>query len=157
MCHDAHVCKRAKLKEVQSAHLKSPTAITESAVVGPLILCDQASPLTENLVKPFANVRGTSEAGFNYYHFRTRHVEEENAFGWLKACFRLGKLPNKRCAIRASCTLHTCEAFRDTMDAQWEQDRILFEALRAAGAHEPCIYFKGPRCPAQGKYFHRLA
>lgn len=57
-CHDAHVYGRSKLcKVVQSAHFKSPTATIEGAVVGPLILCDQAFPLTANLVKPHPNAQ----------------------------------------------------------------------------------------------------
>lgn len=117
-CHDAHVYGRSKLcKAVQSAHFKSPTATIEGAVVGPLILCDQAFPLTENLVKPYPNAgSGTSEAAFNYNLSKTRRVVE-NAFGRLKARFRYimkrmeCKLPNARRAIRASCTLHNiCEA-----------------------------------------------
>lgn len=56
--HDAHVYGRSKLcKVVQSAHFKSPTATIEGAVVGPLILCDQAFPLTANLVKPHPNAQ----------------------------------------------------------------------------------------------------
>ncbi|XP_077553196.1 uncharacterized protein LOC144167956 [Haemaphysalis longicornis] len=166
-CHDAHVNGRSKLcKVVQSAHFKSPTATIEGAVVGPLILCDQAFPLTQNLVKPYPYTgSGTSEAAFNYNLSKTRRVVE-NALGRLKARFLYTmkrmecKLPNVRRAIRASCTLHNnCEGLGDTVDTQWEQDRRAFDALYEQPVRTTRASTPGGQeaRAALGQYFLKLA
>ncbi|KAH6926477.1 hypothetical protein HPB50_018737 [Hyalomma asiaticum] len=49
-----HVSPRVR-KVVESADFKSTQAMTESTRIAPIILCDQAFPLTENLTKAFTN------------------------------------------------------------------------------------------------------
>nr|XP_050023278.1 uncharacterized protein LOC126517568 isoform X1 [Dermacentor andersoni] len=130
---DASVYAGSGLKEiVESVHFKSPQAMIEDTHVAPVMLCDQAFPLTEHLVKPFVNPRdGTPEHVFNCNHSRTMRIVE-NAFGRMKARFRFVakrmecRLPNSRRAIRAACTLHNiCEDFRDNVEQPWEQEEQL--------------------------------
>ncbi|XP_070385468.1 uncharacterized protein [Dermacentor albipictus] len=136
-CHDANVYGRSKLHTpIESGHLDSPVIMIEGAAITPLILCDQAFPLTATLLKPFPSASpGTPEAAYNYNLSKTRRIVE-NAFGRLKARFRFVmkrqecKLPNAKQAIRAACVLHNiCETFRDPVDPQWEQDVPAFDEL----------------------------
>nr|XP_054920544.1 uncharacterized protein LOC129381572 [Dermacentor andersoni] len=136
-CHDANVYGRSKLHTlIESGHLDSPVIMIEGAAITPLILCDQAFPLTATLLKPFPSASpGTPEAACNYNLSKTRRIVE-NAFGRLKARFRFVmkrlecKLPNAKQAIRAACVLHNiCETFRDPVDPQWEQDVPAFDEL----------------------------
>ncbi|XP_037570302.2 uncharacterized protein LOC119450898 [Dermacentor silvarum] len=142
-CHDASVYAGSGLKEiVESAHFMSPQAIIEDTRVAPVILCDQAFPLTEHLMKPFANPRdGTAERVFNYNLSRTRRIVE-NAFGRMKARFRFVakriecRLPNSKRAIRAACTLHNiCEDFRDNVEQAWEQEAQQLSTLYMQPSH----------------------
>ncbi|KAH7945967.1 hypothetical protein HPB49_018282 [Dermacentor silvarum] len=129
-CHDAYVYGRSELHNlVASDFFKSPASEIEGTRVGPIILCDQAFPLTPNLLKPFANaVAGTREGIFNYQLSKTRRIVE-NAFGRLKARFRFTskrmecKLRTAKQAIRSACVLHNiCEALKDPIEQQWEQE-----------------------------------
>ncbi|XP_049271307.1 uncharacterized protein LOC119391642 [Rhipicephalus sanguineus] len=113
-CHDAYVYGRSWLCEkIERGLLASPVAIIEHCPVKPLILCDQAFPLTETLLKPFPSaspgcqqneirhiccyelVTGihsivwyrSTKAIFNYNLSKTRRIVE-NAFGRLKVRFR---------------------------------------------------------------------
>lgn len=107
----------------------------EGVRVPPLVLCDQAFPLSGNLIKPFANAAGPYEAAFNYQLSRTERIVE-HAFGWLKARFRYTmkrmecKLPTAKRAIRAACVLHNiCEALNDPVEQQWMQEADEFDSL----------------------------
>ncbi|XP_049522640.1 putative nuclease HARBI1 [Dermacentor silvarum] len=142
-CHDASVYADSELKNlVESAHFKTPHAIIEGTSVAPVILCDQAFPLTQNLMKPYANPQdGTPQQVFNYNLSRTRRIVE-NAFGRMKARFRFVakrtecRLPNSRKAIRACCILHNiCEEFRDNVEQPWEQEAQQLAALYVQPFH----------------------
>ncbi|CAN8011069.1 unnamed protein product [Ixodes pacificus] len=89
-CHDANVYGRSQLRTlVDSVQFQSPTVAIEGTAIAPIILCDQAFPLTTNLLKPFASATSeTREAVFNYNLSKTRRIVE-NAFGRLKARFRI--------------------------------------------------------------------
>ncbi|KAL1472763.1 hypothetical protein MTO96_039121 [Rhipicephalus appendiculatus] len=89
-CHDSGVYAASGLRKmVESVHFKSPQAMIESTRVAPIILFDQAFPLTGNLMKPYANPQdATPEQVFNYNLSKTRRIVE-NAFGRLKALFPL--------------------------------------------------------------------
>ncbi|CAN7949776.1 unnamed protein product, partial [Ixodes pacificus] len=66
-CHDANVYGRSGLCTlVDGDHFRSPVLVIEGTVVEPVILCDQAFPLTTHLLKPYANASSeTREASFN--------------------------------------------------------------------------------------------
>ncbi|KAH6923776.1 hypothetical protein HPB50_006671 [Hyalomma asiaticum] len=56
-CHDAYVYRQSALAEMVSGPLfQAPAVVMNGVAVPPLILCDQAFPLTPNLVKPFKDV-----------------------------------------------------------------------------------------------------
>ncbi|XP_064465442.1 uncharacterized protein LOC135376958 [Ornithodoros turicata] len=123
-CHDAHVYGRSRLCAlVDGEYFRSHVTTIEETPVAPVILCDQAFPLTTNLLKPFPNPpKETPQAVFNYNLSRTRRVVE-NAFGRLKARFRFVmkrmecRLPTAKRAIRAACILHNvCEALKDNVE-----------------------------------------
>lgn len=63
-CHDdAYVFGLSKLsKIVDSPLFESPLATIGSIAVPPIILCDQASPLARNLMKPFRHSGAINEA-----------------------------------------------------------------------------------------------
>lgn len=93
------------------------------------MLCDQAFPLTEVLIKPFpsGNLTG-GPAQFNYCLSRARRVVE-NAFGRLKGRFRIlmkrmeAKIENVNSIVQACCILHNvCEQLNDTVDLQWNEE-----------------------------------
>ncbi|KAH6940609.1 hypothetical protein HPB50_003009 [Hyalomma asiaticum] len=98
--------------------------------VPPLVLCDQAFPLTPNLIKPFGHngPLRAEQKNFNYHISRVRRVVE-NAFGRLKARFRFTSkrmecdIANARLVIRACCVLNNiCEHFSDAVPLQWLQE-----------------------------------
>ncbi|XP_049516618.1 uncharacterized protein LOC125942471 [Dermacentor silvarum] len=129
-CHDASVYGRSKLHTlIENGTFSSPTAIIESINIPPIILCDQAFPLSPNLQKPFPNAQpGSREGVFNYNLSKTRRIVE-NGFGRLKARFRFVmkrmecKLKKAKLAIRAACVLHNiCEAMKDSVELQWESE-----------------------------------
>ncbi|KAH7968665.1 uncharacterized protein LOC119382032 [Rhipicephalus sanguineus] len=67
-CHDASVYARSRLSGmVDGGYFQLPVAVIEGVEVQPIILCDQAFPLTTNLLKPFPNASpNKEEASFNY-------------------------------------------------------------------------------------------
>ncbi|CAN8016086.1 unnamed protein product, partial [Ixodes persulcatus] len=142
-CHDANVYGCSQLHTlVDSFQFQSPTVAIEGTAIAPIILCDQAFPLTTNLLKPFASATSeTCETVFNYNLSKTRRIVE-NAFGRLKARFRFimkrmeCQLPNAKRAIRAACMLHDiCEEFRDKVEQQWEHEARELDALYAQPSH----------------------
>lgn len=126
-------------------HFGLPVAVIEGVEVQPIILCDQAFPLSTNLLKPFPNaLPRTRETSFNYNLSRRRRIVE-NAFGRLKERFRFVMkrmectLTNAKLAIMASCILHNvCEDLRDTAE-QWEQEASAFDATIP---HYHCIQWR---------------
>ncbi|XP_077497472.1 uncharacterized protein LOC144108065 [Amblyomma americanum] len=142
-CHDAFVYGRSQLsKHIKSDYFQSPVSVIEGVAVAAVVLCDQAFPLTSNLLKPFANALSCSkEAQFNYILSKTRRIVE-NAFGRLKARFRFVmkrmecKLPTAMRAIKAACVLHNiCEALNDPIEQQWVQEVHEFDSLYAQPVH----------------------
>lgn len=127
-CHDSHVYQVSKLAKIVGGPLfKAPEATICGAQVPPVILCDQAFPLTPNLMKPFGHSGLLSEEqkAFNYNLSKARRIVE-NAFGRLKARFRFTMkrmecdVENARLVIRACCILNNiCEDFNDTIQHQW--------------------------------------
>ncbi|XP_070390818.1 uncharacterized protein [Dermacentor albipictus] len=141
-CHDAYVYHRSRLADaVKGPLFRRPLATISGTAVPPLILCDQAFPLTVNLIKPFSHRAQLSEEQrlFNYNLSKARRIVE-NAFGRLKARFRFilkrmeCNIDNARLVIRACCALNNvCEHFGDTVLQQW-----LVEAQNNdGGLHQP--------------------
>ncbi|KAL1417811.1 hypothetical protein MTO96_006068 [Rhipicephalus appendiculatus] len=127
-CHDSYVYQRSQLAgAVQGPLFRRPLLTISGTVVPPLILCDQAFPLTGNLLKPFSHRAQLSNEQrlFNYNLSKARRIVE-NAFGRLKARFRFimkrmeCEIDNSRLAIRACCVLNNvCEHFGDTVLQHW--------------------------------------
>ncbi|CAN7978825.1 unnamed protein product, partial [Ixodes persulcatus] len=90
-CHDAHVYRRSALAAVlQGPTLQMPMVTVNGTTVPPLILCDQAFPLTSNMLKPYPRKdvkKDSPQEGFNRQLSSARRVVE-NAFGRVKARFR---------------------------------------------------------------------
>ncbi|XP_037501349.1 uncharacterized protein LOC119375240 [Rhipicephalus sanguineus] len=127
-CHGSYVYQRSLLENAVQGHLFRRPLLTISGIaVPPLILCDQAFPLTANLIKPFSHRAQLSNEQrlFNYNLSKARRIVE-NAFGRLKARFRFimkgmeCDLDTSRLAIRACCVLNNvCEHFGDTLLQHW--------------------------------------
>ncbi|KAH7961019.1 hypothetical protein HPB52_000778 [Rhipicephalus sanguineus] len=109
---------------------KNPVATIGGVAVPPLVLCDQAFPLTPNLIKPFGHndPLRAEQKNFNYHISRVRRVVE-NAFARLKARFRFTSkrmecdIANASLVIRACCVLNNiCEDFSDAVPLQWLQE-----------------------------------
>lgn len=130
-CHDSHVYQMSSLSHMVEVPLfKNPVATIGGIAVPPLVLCDQAFPLTPNLIKPFGpnGPLRAEQKNFNYHISRVRRVVE-NAFGRLKARFRFTSkrmecdIANARLVIRACCVLNNiCEHFSDAVPLQWLQE-----------------------------------
>ncbi|KAL3178515.1 hypothetical protein MRX96_038410 [Rhipicephalus microplus] len=136
-CHDAHVYHSSSLPSIVTGPtFRSPTISVNSSVVPPLLLSDQAFPLTPNLIKPFPGSSKTSaEKEFNYQLSRTRRIVE-NAFGRLKARFRFVMkcmecdVTNVAVIIRACCVLNNiCEHFNDSESQQCINEADMQSAL----------------------------
>lgn len=142
-CHDAYVYRQSALAEMVSGPLfQAPAVVMNGVAVPPLILCDQAFPLTSNLVKPFKDVPdGSRRRCFNYNLSKSRRIVE-NAFGRLKARFRLvlkrmdANIGNVPFIIRACCVLHNiCEHFGDSLPQQWLNESELESSLFIQPVH----------------------
>ncbi|XP_040074822.2 uncharacterized protein LOC120846974 [Ixodes scapularis] len=131
-CHDAHVYRRSALEAVlQGPTLQMPMVTVNGTTVPPLILCDQAFPLTPNMLKPYPRKdvkKGSPQEGFNRQLSSARRVVE-NAFGRVKARFRFIMkrmecgVDNARLVVRACCILNNvCEHFNDVVKPQWLSD-----------------------------------
>ncbi|XP_042149020.1 protein ALP1-like [Ixodes scapularis] len=138
-CHDAHVFRRSELAKVLEGPLfRAPLVTVNGAVVPPLILCDQAFPLTSNLLKPYPRkgLKDSSpEASFNKQLSGARRIVE-NAFGRVKARFRCimkrmeCHVDNARVIIRACCVLNNiCEHFNDGVEPQWVTEVQLYDRM----------------------------
>ncbi|XP_040070896.1 uncharacterized protein LOC120843564 [Ixodes scapularis] len=128
-CHDAHVFRRSALAKIlEGPTFTTPMVTINGSAVPPLVLCDQAFPLTCNMLKPYArkSVTGKSpQEKFNRQLSSACRVVE-NAFGRIKARFRfiMKRLEcdedNARFVIRACYTLNNiCEQFNDGVESQW--------------------------------------
>ncbi|XP_064461838.1 uncharacterized protein LOC135371952 [Ornithodoros turicata] len=127
-CHDAFVYHRSSLaKCVEGPLFKTPVAKINRTAVPPLILCDQAFPLTPHLVKPFSHRAHVNDEKkqFNYHLSNARGVVE-NAFGRMKARFRYTMkrmecdMENAPLVIRTCCVLNSiCEHFNEPVMQQW--------------------------------------
>ncbi|KAM7287999.1 uncharacterized protein ISCGN_031688, partial [Ixodes scapularis] len=131
-CHDAHVYRRSALAAVlQGPTLQMPMVTVNGTTVPPLILCDQAFPLTSNMLKPYPRKdvkKDSPQEGFNRQLSSARRVVE-NAFGRVKARFRFimkrmeCEVDNARLVVRACCILNNvCEHFNDGVEPQWLSD-----------------------------------
>ncbi|KAH6932362.1 hypothetical protein HPB50_004891 [Hyalomma asiaticum] len=126
--HDAYVYHRSMLADaVKGPMFRQPLVMISGTAVPPLILCDQAFPLTRNLIKPFSHRTQLSaeQRCFNYNLSKARRTVE-NAFGRLKARFRSimkrmeCDIDNARLAIRACCVLNNvCGHFGDSVLQRW--------------------------------------
>ncbi|XP_075733064.1 uncharacterized protein LOC142775510 [Rhipicephalus microplus] len=115
---------------VEGPLFKAPVVTIGGVAVPPLVLCDQAFPLTPDLIKSFGHNTPLSaeQKNFNYQISRERRVVE-NAFGTLKARFRFTSkrmecdIANAHLVIRACCVLNNiCEHFSDDVQLQWLQE-----------------------------------
>lgn len=131
-CHDAHVFRRSALAGIlEGPTFQRPMVVINGIDVPPLILCDQAFPLTSNMLKPYPRksvTENSPHATFNKQLSSARRVVE-NAFGRVKARFRLimkrteCNVDNARVIVRACCILNNvCEHFNDGIDSQWLND-----------------------------------
>ncbi|CAN7975793.1 unnamed protein product [Ixodes persulcatus] len=135
-CHDAHVYRNSRLPALLSSLRAETPLVVNGTAVPPIVLCDQAFPLTPNLMKPFPHGTQLSVAqgDYNYCLSKSRRIVE-NAFGRLKARFRIimkrteTKIENVNSVVRACCILHNvCERFNDPVDPQRLKD---IEEMRA--------------------------
>ncbi|XP_065292087.2 uncharacterized protein [Dermacentor albipictus] len=141
-CHDAYVYHRSRLADaVKGPLFRRPLATISGTAVPPLILGDQAFPLTVNLIKPFSHrAQSSEEQRLFFYNLSEARRIVENAFGRLKARFRFilkrmeCNIDNARLVIRACCALNNvCEHFGDTVLQHW-----LVEAQNNdGGLHQP--------------------
>ncbi|XP_049522528.1 uncharacterized protein LOC125945022 [Dermacentor silvarum] len=142
-CHDAHVYHQSSLSRLVSGPtFRHPTTLISGVAVPPLILCDQAFPLTPNLIKPFASTSSSEEQKhFNYQLSKSRRIVE-NAFGRLKARFRFimkrmeCDISNVPLIIRACCVLNNiCEHFGDAVSQQWIGEAQLYDTIFQQPTH----------------------
>ncbi|XP_050033077.3 uncharacterized protein [Dermacentor andersoni] len=142
-CHDAHVYHQSSLSRVVAGPtFRQPTSLISGVAVPPLILCDQAFPLTPNLIKPFASTSSSKEQKlFNYELSKSRRIVE-NAFGRLKARFRFVMkrmecdISNVPIIIRACCVLHNiCEHFGDSVSQQWISEAQQYNTIFQQPTH----------------------
>ncbi|KAM7308472.1 protein ANTAGONIST OF LIKE HETEROCHROMATIN PROTEIN 1 [Ixodes scapularis] len=129
-CHDAYVYGRSPLGRLLKDYQVAVPRSIGGAEIPPIVLCDQAFPLTRSLMKPFPHSldHPQDEGDYNYALSKARRVVE-NAFGRLKARFRIVlkrkevRVDNVNAVVRAHCILHNvCETLNDGADKQWTQD-----------------------------------
>ncbi|KAG0423853.1 hypothetical protein HPB47_000384 [Ixodes persulcatus] len=129
-CHDANVYGRSPLGRLLEDYQVAVPRSIGGTEIPPIVLCDQAFPLTRNLMKPFPHSLSPpqDEGDYNYALSKARRVVE-NAFGRLKARFRIVlkrmevRIDNVNAVVRACCILHNvCETLNDSADKQWIQD-----------------------------------
>ncbi|CAN7977956.1 unnamed protein product [Ixodes persulcatus] len=126
-CHDASVYRRSPLAHLLEQNQTAVPRVMGGTEIPPLVLCDQAFPLTRNLMKPFPHSLNhpQGKGDFNYALSKARRVVE-NAFGRLKARFRIVlkrmemRIDHVNTVVRACCTLHNiCEMLNDGAEKQW--------------------------------------
>ncbi|CAN7946620.1 unnamed protein product, partial [Ixodes hexagonus] len=148
--HDAAVFRRSRLPSVLAGNLfKREAKNIQGVHVGPVLLADQAFPLLSSIMKPYPHPgpTGSPSQVFNYHLSSARRVVE-NAFGRLKARFRI--LQNLECdidnvngIIRSCCVLHNiCEQLNDRCDVSWieavrDAERSLPQPVHTSIREEP--------------------
>ncbi|KAL1416967.1 hypothetical protein MTO96_027359 [Rhipicephalus appendiculatus] len=142
-CHDAHVYHQSRLSRlIEGPTFRKPKTTLGNAAVPPVVPCDQAFPLTPNLMKPFASTSCSDEQKhFNYQLSKSRRIVE-NAFGRLKARFRFimkrmeCNISHVPIIIRACSVLNNiCEHYNDTVPQQWINEAQLHDAVFQQPAH----------------------
>ncbi|CAN7945902.1 unnamed protein product [Ixodes hexagonus] len=142
-CHDSHVYRNSRLPALLSGLQAQTPLVVNGTAVPPIVLCDQAFPLTPNLMKLFPHGVSLTRAqgDYNYCLSKSRRIVE-NAFGRLKARFRIimkrteTKIENLNSVVRASCILHNvCERFNDPVDPQTLRDTL--KDIEEARANQP--------------------
>lgn len=122
---------------MDSPAFQVPVATINGTAVPPLILCDQAFPLTAHLIKPFSHRACLDDDMklYNYHLSKARRVVE-NAFGRMKARFRFCmkrmecKLDTAQSVIRACCVLNNiCEQNSEHVMHEWTTDAHITSAL----------------------------
>lgn len=137
--HDSDIFQKSKLPKILSSDLFNlDKKMIHGVPVGPVLLADQAFPLQKEVMKPFPvpGAAGSPSQVFNYHLSSARRVVE-NAFGRLKARFRIlhkgleNDICNARRIIRACCVLHNiCEELNDRCDTSWLECVHFIDASR---------------------------
>lgn len=110
-CHSLFAYQRLDLAcHVNGPLLQTPVANISGMAVPPLILCDQAFPLTPNLIKPFSH-RSQLDDGqrrFNYELSKSRRIKcvwtDE---GKVSVLAETHGVRLRICKARHSCMLHS--------------------------------------------------
>ncbi|KAG0442332.1 hypothetical protein HPB47_015733 [Ixodes persulcatus] len=71
-CHDAHVYRNSRLPALLSSLRAKTPLVVNGTAVPPIVLCDQAFPLTPNLMKPFPHGTHDKKKGASEILERTR-------------------------------------------------------------------------------------
>ena len=125
--NDAFIFKNSNLKrKLESVELNSHTKRIEDVEVPVHLIGDSAFPLLATLMKPYSSSATMSdEETFDYRLSRARRVVE-NAFGRLKARFRIilkrmeMDISNVNAIIQACCILNNlCEECNDNISPEW--------------------------------------
>ncbi|CAN7991507.1 unnamed protein product, partial [Ixodes hexagonus] len=126
--HDSAVFRKSRLPAlIESDLFKVGMKRILGCDVGPIILCDQAFPLDTHLMKPYpySTSLDTKQQAFNVSLSGARRVVE-NAFGRMKARYRIGHkglegcIENANKIVRSCIVLHNiCEDMKDRCCAQW--------------------------------------
>ncbi|XP_064479048.1 uncharacterized protein LOC135392262 [Ornithodoros turicata] len=129
--HDSAVLQRSSLPAVINSTLFNTFTVTLQGVdVGPVILCDQAFPLRQHLVKPYPD-RATNTPQKQEFHTLVSGASRvvETTFGMLKARFRIlhegleHGIDSCTTIIRACCILHIiCEDINDVVEQHWIEE-----------------------------------
>lgn len=106
-------CSLSSAIECNTLDIPSPQPLPTRTEPTPFVLvADDAFPLKENIMKPFAfRNQGIKERVFNYRLSRARRVVE-NTFGIIAARFRILRrpielnVPKTICVVQAICALH---------------------------------------------------
>lgn len=127
-CNDAYILRNSSLiKYLSSSVLRDLSKPLGGENVPVCLIGDAAFPLRATLQKPYPESRVISKTDqhYNYRLSRARRVIE-NAFGRLKARFRMLKLLEVRLEkvvniIKVCCVLHNlCETTGDIFERHWE-------------------------------------
>ncbi|XP_064475534.1 putative nuclease HARBI1 [Ornithodoros turicata] len=129
--HDSAVLQRSRLPAVINSTLFNTFTVSLQGVdVGPVILCDQAFPLQQHLMKPYPD-RATNTPQKQEFNARLSGARRvvENAFGRLKARFRIlhkgleCDIDNCTTIIRVCCILHNiCEDLNYGVEQHWIEE-----------------------------------
>ena len=132
--NDSNVFQRSILPQFLETHpvLKQISRQIAGRSMEPVILADSAFPLKPNFLKPCPDCLDlTPEQHLFNYQISRAHRVIENAFGHLKARFRIlckcleFEIGNVPAIIQTCCTLHNlCEVVGDTCDVDWYRETI---------------------------------